>query len=213
MKLKKGLSLVLSLILALQLCLPVVAVGDKPIADPVAGEITCPDCNPEAEIPTVPEVPEAPEASAEPEAPATPEQPALDPPAEGLGSLTANGAIDISGANNYILIEDDGYTLGAGPKVRHTGDYVLTGSATSTNAPDLSHISVENNVSKHISITLNNVDIQLGSPIICPFSIEEGDVELTLEGKNVLKGGDGSPGLQVEYNRSLTITAESNGSL
>ncbi|MEG2420763.1 MAG: hypothetical protein RSB55_04365, partial [Oscillospiraceae bacterium] len=201
MKLKKKLSLVLALVLAAQLCLPVGAAANLP------------DANPEAEMPTV---------SAEPEVPAAPEVPALDAPAE---PAAIEGAIDISGADNYIVIEDDGYTIGANPKVFRPGPYVLTGSTTATNAPateeppyftEISHIAVRNTNGKPIEITLSDVDIQLANTEeyhFCPFFIAEGAVNLTLLGSNKLTGGYLAPGLRVEEGRSLTITAESTGSL
>ncbi|MEG2455090.1 MAG: hypothetical protein RSC08_02455, partial [Oscillospiraceae bacterium] len=202
MQLKKGLSLILSLLLVAQLGLPVgAAVTDEPIADRVAGEIVSTDGNPEAEIPTVPAEPEIPET---PEVSPTPELSALATQAE-------NKSLYIGGQDGYILIEDDGYTRGTAQKVKYDGAYVLTGTAIETNAPSGNHITVRSKSA--INITLSNLYVLLNVPSQCAFTIERGAVNLTLESANTLCSGGGRAGLQVEAGKSLTITADSTGSL
>ncbi|MEG2137483.1 MAG: hypothetical protein RRY64_02370, partial [Oscillospiraceae bacterium] len=81
MKLRNALSLVLSLILMAQLCLPVGAVAAEPLV-PLAPALGAPKAEPAQ-------------------------------PAAADGTIDINGAVtlDISGADKYIAITEDGYTI------------------------------------------------------------------------------------------------------
>ncbi|PKM71863.1 MAG: hypothetical protein CVU91_11960 [Firmicutes bacterium HGW-Firmicutes-16] len=70
--------------------------------------------------------------------------------------------------------------------------------------------SIQNKVivnigSKTANIRLKNTDIDFHSEDICAFSIDEGTVNLSLEGANKLVSGGGNPGLRVPTTASLTV--------
>ena len=63
------------------------------------------------------------------------------------------------------------------------------------------------------NITLNNASITNPSEGYAPLSLRNANATLTLLGENTLEAGAGCAGLQVENNATLTISAESTGSL
>jgi len=58
---------------------------------------------------------------------------------------------------------------------------------------------------KTANIRLRDADIQLTAGDICAFSIDNGTVNLTLEGTNILKSTGGNAGLRVTDGKTLTI--------
>lgn len=122
------------------------------------------------------------------------------------GALAAGEAavIDVSGGR--VTIEPDGYTVGSGAKVSHSGAYVLTGNGNAevyfNNGGQAAHT---------YEVTLRNMKITAGSSHSA-LSLQNGvTLNLTVEGDNLSKG-DNHPGMQIESGSgqvNITLTQDS----
>lgn len=65
----------------------------------------------------------------------------------------------------------------------------------------------------NVAVTLQNTRIDLSSSTDCAFDMAGATVSLTLAGVNTLRSGDAHAGIEVPAGASLTITAQSSGSL
>lgn len=111
-------------------------------------------------------------------------------------------------ADVFLQVKNDSgkiaYSINNGSvNIHSSGDYIISGNGT----PTSNTINIGYGASD-VNITLDNVDIE--SSDSCAFSTFTGNVNLTLEGENVLKSGGGGAGLQVEY---VNLTISGGGSL
>lgn len=81
------------------------------------------------------------------------------------------------------------------------GNYKITGSTTSNKV-------IVNASGKEVNITIYNLKIDVSKNSTCAFEIKAGTVNLTLEGTNELKSGNGYAGLQVPEGSTLTIKGD-----
>ena len=112
--------------------------------------------------------------------------------------LTAGTGTNLSTGDTWTL---DEYVYLFGDNI----EYEITGTA-----PEGTYIEV--GAPDWVNITLNNASITKPSEGNPPL-LANADVRLTLLGENTLEAGAGCAGLQVENNATLTISAESTGSL
>ena len=106
-------------------------------------------------------------------------------PAEQDSGVIVEDVKTLSLADGSITISAEGYKVGDGEQVAHTGKYVLTGTTT-TNTVTVTGGEQE--------ITLKDVNIDVSddhsaSAKVCAFDIQGGNVTLMLEGDNVLTSG------------------------
>ena len=115
----------------------------------------------------------------------------------GTGTFTVTGG----GLNTDYEYEDNVLTILTGTS--------LTISGTTTT----DRIVVRSGVSADITLDGVSIDRSIGFPAVCAFDIAGATVKLTLKGTNTLKSGWRIAGLHVPGDASLTVTAESTGSL
>lgn len=118
-----------------------------------------------------------------------------------------------------IVITDSGYSVNGGSITQYFGNYLITQNG---NGKVQHTITVQSGTP---DITIDNINIDVSTmENTCAFSIaKDAAVNLTLEGTNTLKSGENIAGLQVPgdgsdppvfaNNASLTVTAQSTGSL
>lgn len=87
-------------------------------------------------------------------------------------------------------------------EITEAGDYKITGTTSS-------NMVVVNASGQEVNITINGLNIDINETNeVCAFNIQAGTVNLTLEGKNVLKSGGSCAGLQVPKGSKLTIKGD-----
>lgn len=87
-------------------------------------------------------------------------------------------------------------------EITETGDYKITGTTSSNTV-------VINASGQEVNITISELNIDVNKTNeACAFNIQAGTVNLTLEGKNVLKSGSHYAGLQVPGGSTLTIKGD-----
>ena len=87
-------------------------------------------------------------------------------------------------------------------EITEAGDYKITGTTSSNTV-------VVNASGQEVNITINGLNIDVSETNkACAFNIQAGTVNLTLEGKNVLKSGHNCAGLQVLKDSKLTIKGD-----